>query len=208
MNRPIGAVVLALLLALPASAIAQDSEETTILPYSLGDQTFSIHAGVLLPLFFHFLEPVADGRRVAPGFGHLTLGGTGGLEWGTYLDNGMRIGIELGGSFAFSKLSRSLVMVPVTGSICYEIRFYPFEIGLHGAAGLSFTRLGNDLYIGPILKPRVSAHWNYNAEWAFGLRLDYWWVPEFYVGEAAGDLPGQSGFGNFLSVTFSTLHHF
>ena len=184
------------------SIAAQEVEEAEVSPYSLGDQTFSVHAGVLLPLFFHFL----DGEPAEAGFDHLSLGGMGGLEWGGYLDGGLKIGVELGGSFAFSKLERTLVMLPLTGSIMYEFRFYPFEIALHGAVGINFLRLDDDLYVGPILKPRVSAHWNYNTEWAFGLRIDYWWVPELYIG---GDIPAvQGGFGNFLSITLSTLYHF
>ena len=203
MKKSLAAVCLSLaLIVTPGLAFSQDSDGATIIPYSMGDQTFSVHAGLFLPLFFHFLS----GEPVETGFTHLSLGGVGGLEWGAYLDNGARLGVELGGAFAFSKLNRPLVLVPVTGVFTYEFRFFPFEVGLHAAAGINLIRLDEDLYIGAIVKPRVSAHWNYNPEWAFGLRVDYWWVPELYFG--GGTLADQGGFGNFLTVTFSTLHHF
>lgn len=177
---------------LPDTVPAQDS-------YGLGDQTFSISAGVNLPLFIHMLS-----GTVEPALPHVGAGAIGSLRWGTFLTNSVTFGAELGGTFAFTALHRTLVIVPVSAVFTYVLRAYPFEFPLHATLGVSFMRLDNDLYIGPIVKPGASAYWSYNSEWSFGLQLEYLWVPEIYF----GPLADQSAFGNFLSVTLSTLYHF
>ena len=44
-----------------------------------------------------------------------------------------------------------------------------------------------------------------NAEWAFGLRTQYWIVPEIYFSE---DLSDYTAFGNFLDIGLSAKFHF
>ena len=170
--------------------------------YGLGDQIFAINAGVMFPLFIHTLsegiEPVFPDK--------LTLGAIGTLKWGTYISNNLSLGVELGGAFTFTALERTLVLLPISAILEYTIRFYPFEFVLFGGLGVTFTKLEEDLYFGPIAKPGFSFYWNFNAEWAFGIKAAYWWVPEIYFGD---NVPAeQSSFGNFLGVTLSTLYHF
>ena len=184
---------------LSSGVIAQEAEQVDI--YGLGDQTFSISAGTILPLFIHGVDGV-----FSPGFQKLSLGAAGSLRWGTFLTNELTLGIDLGGMFSFTLLDRTLVMLPVTGVVSYAIRLYPFEILLHGGVGINFTKLESDLYAGPVLKPGVSFLWNYNGEWSFGLQTEYWWVPEFYFGNTVP--ANHSSFANFLGITLTTLYHF
>jgi len=194
------AALLALLLAFGATsgAIAQD-ENIDI--YGIGDQTFSINAGTILPLFIFGVDGNAYG-----GFSKLSLGAAGSLRWGTFLNNEMTIGVDVGGMFAITKLDRVLVMLPVSALYTYALRFYPFEVLFQAGLGVNFTKLVDDLYIGPVLKPGASFYWNYSGEWSFGIQAEYWFVPEIYFGK---NIPAeQSAFGNFLGITLTTLYHF
>jgi hypothetical protein len=197
-------ILLSLILVLCVSFLAfpQEVDEGEIDLYGLGDQTFSINAGVLIPLFFFGF----GGEPIEPAAGHLKVGVVGALRWGTFLGNRLSVGAELGGMYASTVLSRTLVAIPVTGMIDYAFRFYPFEFSLHANLGVNFLRLDDDLYFGPIVRPGFSAYWNYNAEWSFGLRTEYWLVPEIYFGS---DPPStHTRVGNMMTVTFSTLYHF
>ena len=181
------------------SAYAQD--DTAIDIYGLGDQVFSIDAGAILPLFILS----GDGSAVG-GFSKLTVGAAGSLRWGTFINNEMTLGVDLGGMFALTKLERVLIMLPVSGMYTYAIRFYPFEVLLQAGVGVNFTKLEDDLYIGPILKPGASFYWNYSGEWSFGLQAEYWFVPEIYFGT---NVPAEhTSFGNFLGITLTVLYHF
>ncbi|MBN1685296.1 MAG: hypothetical protein JW852_01515 [Spirochaetales bacterium] len=195
------------LTALPAlllfvfAAVNAYAQDETIDIYGIGDQTFSINAGTILPLFIFGV----DGTSVG-GFSKLTVGAAGSLRWTTFLNNEMTIGVDVGGMFALTKLDRVLIMLPVSGMFTYAIRFYPFEVLLQAGLGVSFTKLDDDLYIGPVLKPGASFYWNYSGEWSFGVQADYWFVPEIYFGSK---VPAeQSAFGNFLGITLTTLYHF
>ena len=185
-----------------SSACAQDvPAEESIDIYGLGDQTFSISAGMMVPLFFLGF----DGSIVSSA-GHLKIGATGSLRWAGFVNNELSIGVELAGMFAPTILNRTLISIPIVGFVSYTIRFFPLEIALHPGIGVNFLRLDSDLYIGPILKPGFSFYWNFNSEWAFGLRSEYWFVPEWYFGDSPPS--SESTFGNFLTVTLSTLYHF
>lgn len=169
--------------------------------YSLGDQIFSINAGTILPLFIFGSDIETVG-----GFSKLTVGASGSLRWGAFINNEMTLGVDLGGMFAFTKLERVLIMLPVSGMYTYAIRFYPFEVILQAGLGVNFTKMEDDLYIGPILKPGASFYWNYSGEWSFGLQTEYWFVPEIYFGT---NVPVEhTAFGNFLGITLTVLYHF
>jgi hypothetical protein len=191
--------LLVLLLVIPSGLSAQDEDAIDI--YGLGDQTFSINAGPLLPLFIHGVD-----RGFVSGFSKLSLGAAGSLKWAAYLNNDLTVGLDLGGMFAFTLLNRTLVMLPVTGMVTYAFQFYPFEAHIHAGVGVNFTKLDNDLYVGPIIKPGASIYWNFNGEWSFGLQTEYWWVPEIYFGTSPPS--SQTNFANFLGITLTTLYHF
>jgi hypothetical protein len=190
--------LVALVLCIAHGAYAQ---EETVDIYDLGDQTFSINAGTILPLFIFGV----DGHSVG-GFSKLTVGAAGSLRWGAFINNEMTIGVDLGGMFAFTITGQTLVMLPVSAMYTYAIRFYPFEVLLQAGLGINFTKLEDDLWIGPVLKPGASFYWNYTGEWSFGLQAEYWFVPEIYFGVQAP--VDNTAFGNFLGITATVLYHF
>ncbi len=193
--------LLPVLLILIAVTSAIHAQEDSVDIYGLGDQTFSINAGAVLPLFIVGFDGTYTG-----GFTKLSVGASGSLRWGAFLNNETSIGADLGGMFAVTELNRTLIMLPVTGVYSYTLSFYPFELMFHVGLGVNFTKLDNDLYIGPVLKPGASFYWNYNGEWSFGLQTEYWFVPEFYFGDSVP--VSHNAFGNFLGITLTTLYHF
>ncbi len=199
MTRRIIAIVLFCLIGFAVCAQEREAPEVSV--YSLGDQTFSISAGLTVPLFFLGID-----GSIEPAAGHLRLGAVGSLRWGSFLNNELSIGVELGGMFAQTVLRRTIIILPVSSVVAYALRFYPFEVLMHATLGVDFMRLDNDLYVGPLVKPGASFYWNYSSEWSFGLRAEYWFVPELYFG--ASPPKAESTFGNFLTVTLSTLYHF
>lgn len=187
------------------SVSAQEGETETeeaevfIPTYTLGDQMLSINLGLFIPLFFHPF----DGAVMSTG---LTIGGVGSLQWQAFLNNNLSLGLELCGMFSFSRNLDVLFMLPITARISYTFRSFPFEFPIYLGAGVNFSRHEDMFKIDPILKPGVSVFWNATSEWAFGLNVVYWWIPQIYL----GDLPraSQGGFGNFMEITLSALYHF
>ena len=84
-------------------------------------------------------------------------------------------------------------------------RIYPIDIIPRFSTGIVFTKLQEELYVGMIVRPGVTAVYNINTEWAVGLNVMYWWLPQFYTDE---DLKDDTRFGNFLEVSLSGVYHF
>lgn len=198
-------ILLIVLLLVPLSGAAQDDampqeEEEESGPtssYSLGDQMFSINAGIFVPLFFFGGETAARTN--------LSIGGAGSLEWSAFLNSHLSLGGELAGCFSFSPLGRTLAIIPVTVKLSYFFFPYPFEIPIFLGGGVNFVTLEDSVYIGPILKPGMSFYWNINGTWAAGINLVYWFSPQWYTKQ---ELISQSRYGNFLEITLSALYHF
>jgi hypothetical protein len=173
------------------------SEQPIIQPaHSLGDQMLQISAGGLIPLFFQSLTGEVKPTR-------LTMGGTGSLEWNAYVSKDIRIGLEVGGMFAFSRQKNTLVMVPITAQAAYVLSLYPFEFPISVGLGMNVVKYVEDVYIDPILMPGIGALWQFDVSWSFGLKLAYWWVPH-----VSAKTPDDTRFGNFLSITLSALYNF
>jgi|GEM_PF-656413 len=176
----------------------KEAEEIIAPVYGLGDQMFEINAGLFIPLFFQ----ATDGSTSST---NLSLGGGGSLGWSAFLAQQFSLGAELGGMFNISPLKRVLIHIPITAKIGYMFRVYPVDIIPRFSTGIVFTKLQEELYVGPILKPGVTAVYNINTEWAVGLNVMYWWLPQFYTDE---DLKDDTRFGNFLEVSLSGVYHF
>ncbi|MEW5815289.1 MAG: hypothetical protein AB1798_07860 [Spirochaetota bacterium] len=187
------------MLLFSASLFADEDQLALPKPtYGLGDQMFSLNAGLFVPLFFNSSPAGIKPTNLKPG-------GVGSLEWDAFINDRISLGVEVGGMFALSPLNRTLVMVPITFKFSYFLRSFPFEFPLFLGVGINFTKLQDDLYIGPILKPGASFYWAFNAQWSFGLNLVYWWVPQWYIKD---ELKAQTRYGNFLAITLSALYHF
>lgn len=174
-------------------------EEEFVPTFGLGDQLISLNVGMLFPLFyFGGGEGVDDAN--------LTVGGTGHLRWSSYVSNNLTVGGEFGGMFAFTPNRNTLFMIPLAARATYYLRSYPFEFPLSLAMGVNFSRFGESFKTDPIVIPGAGFYWNYTTEWAFGLDLRYWFVPQIYAGpEPPSD---DTRYGNFLAATAAVLYRF
>lgn len=159
----------------------------------------SLNLGTIFPLFY-------TGGPGGYEDANLTVGGTGHLQWSAFLNNNWAVGGEFGGMFAFTPNQNTLFMIPLATRLTYFLRAYPFEFPLSLAAGINFSRFEENFKSDPILIPGIGAYWNYNTEWAFGLDLRWWWVPQIYTGPTPPS--DDTRFGNFLASTLSVMYRF
>jgi hypothetical protein len=205
-QKHIRRVVIIVLLVVAAAAFAQEAEDGEIFvpTHTLGDQTLSINVGMFIPFF------IAGGDQTTWG-ANLSLGAMGSLAWASYLTNELKVGIEAGGSFAFTPNRHSLFILPVVANASYVFQRYPFEFPVTLGLGMSVSQieLSGERYRkwDPFVKATGSFYWNYSTQFAFGANLDYWFIPQIYsAGSAAG--AAESRLGTFLGVTLSALYHF
>ncbi len=163
--------------------------------YALGDQVLSISAGPLFPLFF------LPWRATDP-WTHLTVGGTGSFSWAAYVTGNIRVGVEVGGMFAFSPNMNTLLELPILAKGQYVFTPYPFEVPVGLGVGMNIVKYQDNLTIDLLLKPTASMLWVYDSKWSFGLNVDWWWDMQF--ASSAGD----SRIGNFLATTLCALYHY
>ncbi len=198
------ALVLFMTIMLPAYSQEGDNEEPELKKielYSLGDQNFSINAGLFIPLFFMDFSP--SGGSSAVSSTNLTVGGTGSLIYEAYLSSNIKIGAEVGGIFSYSPNKNPFFMVPITARIGYEFHFGQFSLPIYLGTGINIITYDEDTNVQLLFKPGVSLYYNYNSDWSFGGNLVYWIAPEFIF-----DDPDQTRFGNFLDFTISAQYHF
>jgi hypothetical protein len=169
--------------------------------YTLGDQSFSINAGLFFPLFFLDLTPESGSSAVAST--NLSVGGTGSLIYEAYLNNHLKVGAEVGGMFAYSPNSNPFFMVPITARIGYEFHFGQFSMPIYMGTGINIITYDDDTNVQFLLKPGISLYWNYTSDWSFGGNLVYWFSPEIVT-----ENPEHDRIGNFLDFTISAQYHF
>ena len=200
MNKKLYFIVL-LLLFVSVFSFSQETQEQYLEPYSQGSQTFSINLGLLVPLFIIFPN---QSDQYFPFGEQLTLGGTGSLEWATFLNNRWSLGVGLAGTFASTQEENTFSFIPITANLTYNFLFNSFEVPIILGAGVSVNQVDEQVYFGSIAKLGAGFFWNKDAEWSFGLRTQYWIVPEIYF----GDLSDKTAFGNFLDINLSAKYHF
>jgi hypothetical protein len=202
---PACAAILALLLCCAFAAGAQEAPasppaakpQPAASAYGLGDQTLAISLGPLVPLFL-----MAPGGATTPT--NLTLGGGGSIAWSAYVTNAIKVGIEVGGEFGFSRPNLNLfLMLPILLRGQYVFTVYPFEVPLSLGVGMNIVKYGDLRNIDLLIKPGASILWIYNSKWSFGLNLAWWVDLQFTPTD-----PSQSRIGNFLEVSLSALYHF
>ncbi|MCQ2603863.1 MAG: hypothetical protein MJ215_02315 [Spirochaetia bacterium] len=179
---------------------SDDEDDEYVEMRGLGDQLFSVNAGLFIPLFF--MDTKADVTDT-----NLKLGGVGSLMWQTFISNHFSLGAEFGGMFAFSPNDRVLYMIPLTAKLSYWLRFshieIPFSLGLGGC----YCSLGDSRHIDFIAKPSLGIYWAFNNEWIFGANATYWWVPQIYngSGKVSSD---HTMYGNFLETSLCVMFRF
>ena len=202
------ALIFLVLLFFPLKALifAQETEPVyeSVNLYDKGDQIFSIHAGVIFPLFFYNPASGVE-NRIIPAYEHLNPGGFGFLEWGGFLNPNMTLGLEFGGIFALSNANkRILFMVPVSLKYTYIFFKYPFEIPLSLGLGINVSKLNEQLFFGPSAQLGAGLLVDLQNQWSLGGTLQYLFIPEIYFEEKAD----KTRFGNFLTLSFSAIYHF
>ena len=121
--------------------------------HSMGDQIFSINAGLFFPLFFQNPSPGSGEDAISST--NLSLGGTGHLYYGAYLNNNVILGMEIGAMFARSPNRNNFYMVPIMFRGTYEFQFKNnlFTVPVHLGAGISMTSYLDDFHVDMILNP-------------------------------------------------------
>ncbi len=194
-------LIFTLIPILPLCAQEEPPQEEAPSFYQLGDQVFSVQAGLFIPLYYR--NPYDFSTAPA----NLTLGGTGGLEYSSFINSTMTLGLGLKGMFAYTPTDRLLSMFPITAKFTYYLsKYYPFEFPLYVNAGLCISRLESETFYGPTIIPGAAAIWNMSSTWGFGINMEYWWVPMWYG--PSNDLADQSRFGNFMDISLSATYHF
>jgi hypothetical protein len=184
------------LLSVALPAFGEDAKGETAAPlYAAGDQAISIRMGLFWPMFFLSFAP-----SIAPS--NLTPGAGGSLQWGAYVTDSITVSGEVGGAFALSPNSNMLLLLPILAKAEKIFTFYPFELPVSLAAGVSFVKYEDRWAIDLMLKPGVSFYWIYDSSWAFGLNLEYWLNTQI-SGNA-----GESRVGNFVNFFVSALYRF
>jgi hypothetical protein len=178
--------------------------KTRIEYHTLGDQVFGISAGLFIPLYFNNPN-LSWSDSDAFTSTNLSLGGTGALYYGAFLNNNIQLGMEIGAMFAGSPNSHNFYMIPITFRGTYELQFKSnlFTVPLYIGAGINMTSYLESFNVEMILKPGAGFYWNFNSNWAFGTNVTYWWVPQIYPGERE-----FNRLGNFMDVSLSAVYHF
>jgi len=200
LNKKIISIVL-LVLFVSVFSFGEEIQEQFLEPYSQGSQTFSINLGLLVPLFSLF----PNQSDIFVPFGEqLSLGGSGSLEWAAFLNNRWSLGVGLAGTFATTISKNTQSLIPITANLTYNFLFSSFEVPIIFGAGVVVNQVDSQVYFGSIAKIGTGFFWNKSAQWAFGLRTQYWLVPEIYFGSK----DERTAYGNFLDIGLSAKFHF
>ena len=167
--------------------------------YGLGDQTFSINAGLYIPLFLLDISQNSTGVAAT----QMTVGGVGSLSYEAYLNNNIKLGLEVGGMFANDLNEVPFFMIPITGKIAYEFHFGQFNMPIYMGMGINIITYKELTNVQFLLKPGISLYWNFNSNWSFGGNLVYWLAPEIVFADHS-----QDRLGNYLDFTLSAQYHF
>jgi hypothetical protein len=161
-------LTLLIIFAALISVSAEKEEAVIALPgHELGDSTFSLSAGLLIPLFFQ------DYNGFYPG--NSSLGGAGSLHWSAYLTDSFRIGLEFGGAFSYDPNGDMYWMLPLTAKATYVFTISRFEIPISLGVGVDFF-MYKDLFDSLIIvKPATGIFWRFDANLSFGLNISWWW---------------------------------
>ena len=200
-------LLLALISLGPLFGQEEDIAEEFVLSYhSKGDQTFSIEAGLFIPLFN--IDPTPNGTGDTGSVfnslsGQMNPGGSGFLSYCGYLNSNFRIGGEFGGMFASSLNDNMFYMVPIMVKSVYDININTyFTVPLYLSAGITLNSYQDLFMVDPIIKPGFGFNWNYDSEWSFITKYTFWIMPEITKTD------NQSRIGVFSDLRFGVEYHF
>ncbi len=172
---------------------------------SLGDQAFTISAGVIVPLFTVLLNdnPVT-GNSAGVTDTQLTVGGMGSLTYSFYLSANVKLGLQLGGTFQWEINRNLLYMIPISIKGSYE--FHPYSrltIPVHLALGINMTSWKEEFTVDPLIRPGFGVYFDWNVEWSFGMDFTYWFIPQLSSKDERFD-----SLENFMDINIGAEYHF
>jgi len=170
-----------------------------------GDQTFSIAAGTVIPLFTVLLHSIDISEKEAGVTkAQLSVGGVGYLSYGVYLLPNIKLGLQLGGTFERDINRNLLYMVPLVLEGTYEFRpLSRMTIPLHLGLGINMTTWKEEFEVDFLLKPGLGAYFDWSTEWSFGVDIYYWFVPQLSSKNEQYD-----SIANFMDITLVAEYHF
>lgn len=189
------------------AAYGQESEITEVPVFAfdqrvLGDRVLNINLGTNLPLFFQDLS-----GNTSPA--NLSLGGLLGLDLEFYLNNNVRIGGTLRGTFSGTPNANLLFLVPILFRGTYEFKLWPFSFPVTLGAGINFSAFKEALQVDFAAQIGGAAYYNVSSQWGFGLNVFYLWVPQIYGASSSYTIKeSDSRFGNFLEISLGASFHF
>ena len=161
--------------------------------YMAGDQMFVLSAGIIFPTFFS-----GDGMEGNPP--NIDLGGMGSVSYSFFLSPNWFVGGEFQGMFVGTGGKNMLYIIPFGIHGGYQFtrgRFeFPLRLMIGGAAQLYLDKN----HFGFIIKPGASAYYRFNADWSYGLNVQWWMLPQ---------APTNNRFvlGNFMEISLSMRYH-
>ncbi|MCL2007988.1 MAG: hypothetical protein FWG77_07870 [Treponema sp.] len=183
----------------PAVLIAQEGDfpeydwsDFYVSPYARGDRTLHVSMGLLMPTFVLGIEGNSHG---------ISIGGTGTLSFNYFLGPNLFVGGEVSGSFAATRGSNMLYLIPMGGRVGYQFLINRFEFPFSLMLGLAPQSYLEKDYFGPVLKPGVAAYWRFNPDWSFGANAYWWMIPQW-------PRNGNNTLGTFLELSLSARYHF
>jgi hypothetical protein len=177
----------------PAPPLESEWEDYAPSLYSMGDKTFIITLGVVIPVVF-------TGSIDERGHG-LSAGGTGFLAYNYFLGSNFHLGGEVGGMFASTRGKNMLFIIPFGLRVGYQFVARRFEFPLTFMIGAAAQKYLEQDYLGLFFKPGAAVYWRFNPDWSFGLNANWWIVPQW-------PKDGENAVGHFIEATLSVRYHF
>lgn len=194
-----GSLAFLLLLCPAIAAYAQEGSAPAAADgrsFEKGDQSISLAAGVIAPLFTFGGDSTTTETK-------LYAGASFSLGYQYFIAHGLAIGGTIGSSFNGTFGGRTLVVVPLTFRLAYWWSVGVFELAPIMEVGAYLSRVSGTGMIGPFAKAGGAASWRLNNDWSLGVQFFYWFIPEIHTGEYA-DL---TRFGNYLEASVFASYH-
>jgi len=162
--------------------------------YRTGDKVFSITAGITFPTVF-------SGKGMDGNPSNIKLGGMGRLIYSYFFSSHWFLGGELGGMFSGTGGKNMYFAVPFGVHFGYQFVIKRFEFPIYIMTGGAPQKYTEKDYFGWIIKPGISGFFRYDADWSFGLNVNWWMLPQWPKN-------GNKVLGNFLEISLTARYHF
>ncbi len=169
---------------------------------SLGDMAIALSAGFFIPLFIHNPNiPLGEG---ALGPTKLSLGASLAISGGVYINDNIQLGMEAGVSFSDSINEHNYVAYPIFLKGSYEFHFLkgrlylPLYLGL----GIQMSSYQSNFNLDTLVKPGLGLHWQFLENWAVGMDLMYWWVPQVNIDDSY-----YTRIAGFMDLSVAVTYH-